>query len=160
MRRPDSGGGWPSIKYVLDLAARAGWARLWRAVRTKNACKTCALGMGGQRGAMRNEAGHWPEICKKSFQAMAADMQGCASSKRGPRFFWRSMLTASTLNRSLRLNSGHMPMPVRHLVSVKQSIAARSCVALAPPKSVPFSSQNSKSAIKTLLSSISGRCLF
>ncbi|HKQ48751.1 MAG TPA: FdhF/YdeP family oxidoreductase [Phycisphaerae bacterium] len=75
MQRPQSGGGWPALQYVLDLADRVGWRRLWRAVRTKNACKTCALGMGGQRGAMRNEAGHWPEICKKSFQAMAADMQ-------------------------------------------------------------------------------------
>lgn len=75
MQRPNSGGGWPAIQYVLDLADRVGWRRLWRAIRSKNACKTCALGMGGQRGAMRNEAGHWPEICKKSFQAMAADMQ-------------------------------------------------------------------------------------
>ncbi len=41
----------------------------------RNACKTCALGMGGQAGGMRNEAGHWPEVCKKSLQAMVADMQ-------------------------------------------------------------------------------------
>ena len=32
--------------------------------------------MGGQNGGMRNEAGHWPEVCKKSFQAMVGDMQG------------------------------------------------------------------------------------
>jgi molybdopterin-dependent oxidoreductase alpha subunit len=32
--------------------------------------------MGGQLGGMVNEAGHFPEICKKSIQAMAADMQG------------------------------------------------------------------------------------
>jgi molybdopterin-dependent oxidoreductase alpha subunit len=44
-------------------------------MRSKNACKTCALGMGGQKGGMRNEAGHWPEVCKKSLQAMVADMQ-------------------------------------------------------------------------------------
>jgi anaerobic selenocysteine-containing dehydrogenase len=31
--------------------------------------------MGGQMGSMRNEAGQWPEVCKKSLQAMAADMQ-------------------------------------------------------------------------------------
>src|SRR5690606_25252374 len=37
---------------------------------------TCALGMGGQRGGMVNEAGRFPEVCKKSVQAMAADMQG------------------------------------------------------------------------------------
>lgn len=49
---------------------------MWSAMRTKNACKTCALGMGGQKGGMVNEAGHFPEVCKKSLQAMAADMQG------------------------------------------------------------------------------------
>jgi len=32
--------------------------------------------MGGQRGGMTNEAGHFPEVCKKSLQAQAADMQG------------------------------------------------------------------------------------
>ena len=49
-------------------------------MRSKNACKTCALGMGGQAGGMVNEAGHFPEVCKKSLQAMAADMQGAISS--------------------------------------------------------------------------------
>lgn len=42
---------------------------------SRNACKTCAYGMGGQEGGMRNEAGSFPEFCKKSVQAMAADMQ-------------------------------------------------------------------------------------
>ena len=49
---------------------------MYRALRTPNACKTCALGMGGQLGGMVNESGHFPEVCKKSIQAMAADMQG------------------------------------------------------------------------------------
>jgi molybdopterin-dependent oxidoreductase alpha subunit len=57
------------------MANRVGWRRLWRAMTAKNACKTCALGTGGQSGGMRNEAGHWPEVCKKSLQAMVADMQ-------------------------------------------------------------------------------------
>jgi molybdopterin-dependent oxidoreductase alpha subunit len=57
------------------MANRVGWGRLWKAMTRRNACKTCALGMGGQRGGMRNEAGHWPEVCKKSLQAMVADMQ-------------------------------------------------------------------------------------
>lgn len=70
-----SGGGWAAIKYTLRMANRVGWRRLWQAMRSKNACKTCALGMGGQAGGMRNEQGHWPEVCKKSLQAMVADMQ-------------------------------------------------------------------------------------
>jgi molybdopterin-dependent oxidoreductase alpha subunit len=76
MRRVTSGGGWQAIWYTLRMARRVGWRQLWRAMRAKNACKTCALGMGGQQGGMRNEAGHWPEVCKKSLQAMVADMQG------------------------------------------------------------------------------------
>lgn len=44
-------------------------------MRSKNTCKTCAVGMGGQLGGMVNEAGYFPEVCKKSFQAMASDMQ-------------------------------------------------------------------------------------
>lgn len=75
MKRMKSGGGWKAIAYTLRMANRVGWLRLWRAMRSKNACKTCALGMGGQAGGMRNEAGHWPEVCKKSLQAMVADMQ-------------------------------------------------------------------------------------
>ncbi|MFM7148717.1 MAG: histidine kinase, partial [Gemmataceae bacterium] len=75
MRSPRSGGGLAAILYTLRMANRVGWWRLWKAMRSKNACKTCALGMGGQKGGMRNEAGHWPEVCKKSLQAMVADMQ-------------------------------------------------------------------------------------
>jgi molybdopterin-dependent oxidoreductase alpha subunit len=55
---------------------------------SRNACKTCALGMGGQAGGMRNELGHWPEVCKKSLQAMVADMQHGLQ----PEFFQRYSL--------------------------------------------------------------------
>jgi molybdopterin-dependent oxidoreductase alpha subunit len=57
------------------MASRVGWWQLWKAMTSRNTCKTCALGMGGQGGGMRNEMGRWPEVCKKSFQAMVADMQ-------------------------------------------------------------------------------------
>ncbi|MFO0837480.1 MAG: FdhF/YdeP family oxidoreductase [Phycisphaerae bacterium] len=85
MRTPRAAGGWRSILYALQMARQAGGLmRFYRALRSKNACKTCALGMGGQRGGMVNEAGHFPEICKKSMQAMAADMQGRIRAE-----FWR-----------------------------------------------------------------------
>src|SRR5215510_9524544 len=74
-KRPKTGGGWAALRYTLRMARRVGLWRLWKAMRSRNACKTCALGMGGQAGGMRNEAGHWPEVCKKSLQAMVADMQ-------------------------------------------------------------------------------------
>ena len=77
MRQPSSGGGWPAIFYAIRKARQGGglW-RMYKALRSRNACKTCALGMGGQKGGMVNEKGRFPEVCKKSIQAMAADMQG------------------------------------------------------------------------------------
>jgi molybdopterin-dependent oxidoreductase alpha subunit len=75
MKPMRSGGGWAAIAYTWRMARRVGIRRLWDAMRAKNACKTCALGMGGQAGGMRNELGHWPEVCKKSLQATVADMQ-------------------------------------------------------------------------------------
>ena len=75
--RVTTGGGWRAVLYTLKKSRQAGglW-KFWKAMRSRNACKTCALGMGGQAGGMVNEAGHFPEVCKKSFQAMVADMQG------------------------------------------------------------------------------------
>jgi molybdopterin-dependent oxidoreductase alpha subunit len=85
MKKLKSGGGWPAVWYTWKKARQAGGIlALWRAMRSKNACKTCALGMGGQRGGMVNELGHFPEVCKKSLQAMVADMQGAIKSE-----FWK-----------------------------------------------------------------------
>src|SRR5687768_5782417 len=81
MKIPGSGGGWQAIAYTLRTARKVGILNLWRAMRSKNACKTCALGMGGQQGGMRNEHGHFPEFCKKSLQPMASDMQGRIQEK-------------------------------------------------------------------------------
>jgi molybdopterin-dependent oxidoreductase alpha subunit len=74
--RVKSGGGFRAILYTFKKARQAGgpW-KLYKAMRSRNACKTCALGMGGQKGGMVNEKGAFPEVCKKSFQAMVADMQ-------------------------------------------------------------------------------------
>jgi molybdopterin-dependent oxidoreductase alpha subunit len=84
MHRPTHGGGWQAVAYTWRKAREVGGVgKLWKAMRSKNACKTCALGMGGQSGGMVNEAGHFPEVCKKSLQAMAADMQGAIK----PEFF-------------------------------------------------------------------------
>ena len=79
-----TGGGFRAVLYTFKKSREAGglW-KFWKAMRSKNACKTCALGMGGQAGGMVNEAGHFPEVCKKSFQAMVADMQGAVK----PTFF-------------------------------------------------------------------------
>jgi molybdopterin-dependent oxidoreductase alpha subunit len=70
-----AGGGIPAIKYSLKVAGKVGARNFIKSVFSKNTCKTCALGMGGQQGGMRNEAGHFPEICKKSMQAQLTDIQ-------------------------------------------------------------------------------------
>jgi len=74
--RVGSGGGFRAIWYTVKKGREAGglW-KLYRAMRSRNTCKTCALGMGGQKGGMVNEVGSFPEVCKKSLQAMVADMQ-------------------------------------------------------------------------------------
>ena len=77
----NSGGGWRAVGYSLKLARKVGFRAMWKAMRSKNACKTCAVGMGGQLGGMVNEGGYFPEVCKKSFQAMASDMQGAISDE-------------------------------------------------------------------------------
>src|SRR6476660_168924 len=90
MKRLRSGGGWRAIFYALKKSRQLGgvW-KLWQAMRSKNTCKTCALGMGGQTGGMVNEAGSFHEVCKKSLQAMAADMQGAIQPD-----FWSTYSTA------------------------------------------------------------------
>lgn len=79
-----SGGGFRAIRYTFKKGREAGGLiKLYRAMRSRNACKTCALGMGGQKGGMVNELGKFPEVCKKSLQAMVADMQPAI-----PKDFW------------------------------------------------------------------------
>ena len=81
--RVTAGGGWTAIGYSLRKGREAGGAlRLYRRLRSRNACKTCAYGMGGQRGGMVNEQGRFPEVCKKSIQAQAGDMQPPIAERR------------------------------------------------------------------------------
>jgi molybdopterin-dependent oxidoreductase alpha subunit len=77
VKLPRSAGGWGAIRYSLKMALRAGglWPML-KALASRNNCKSCALGMGGQAGGMRDEKGHFPAVCNKSFLAQASDMQG------------------------------------------------------------------------------------
>ncbi|MFM7141770.1 MAG: molybdopterin-dependent oxidoreductase, partial [Alphaproteobacteria bacterium] len=75
-RKPRAGGGTAAVRYTIEKGVEAGGVvAMARRLSRKNACKTCAVGMGGQQGGMRNEGGSFPEVCKKSVQAQAADMQ-------------------------------------------------------------------------------------
>ena len=80
---PKTIAGWHSIRYSLKLAMRFGFWEMWRSLFSKNSCKSCALGMGGQKGGMKDEAGGFPAVCKKSIYAQASDLQKAAT----PEFF-------------------------------------------------------------------------
>lgn len=118
MKKVRTGGGWPAVSYTLRKAQEAGGLlKLWKAMRSKNACKTCALGMGGQRGGMVNEAGHFPEVCKKSLQAMVADMQGAIGTE-----FWQKYSPTELRSFSPREleNCGRLTQPVLYTPELKR----------------------------------------
>ncbi len=75
MSRPIVGGGPKKVLYALNTLQRIGVRHATKALRSKNTCKACALGMGGQRGGMTNEAGEFPSVCNKSVQAQSTDIQ-------------------------------------------------------------------------------------
>lgn len=110
VKLPHRVGGWGAIRYSLKMARRAGglWPML-KALASRNNCKSCALGMGGQAGGMRDEKNQFPAVCNKSFMAQASDMQGVLPND----FF--SRLDISTLSkwspRELEL-SGRLTQPV------------------------------------------------
>lgn len=110
--RVGSGGGFRAIFYTWKKAWEAGgiW-KLYKAMRSKNACKTCALGMGGQQGGMVNEKGAFPEVCKKSLQAMVADMQPGIEPT-----FWQqnSLEQLQTLSPRELEHLGRLVQPIRY----------------------------------------------
>ena len=107
-----SGGGFRAIHYTFKKGREAGGLlKLFRAMRSRNACKTCALGMGGQKGGMVNEKGTFPEVCKKSLQAMVADMQPAIASD-----FWlkHSIEELKTFSPRKLENLGRLSQPIRY----------------------------------------------
>jgi len=68
--------GFNSIIDSFKIAHAVGYKQFFGSIISKNTCKTCALGMGGQKGGLVNEVNSFPEICKKSIQAQLTDIQG------------------------------------------------------------------------------------
>ena len=69
------GGGARKVLYTLDTVRRIGVGKAAKALGSKNTCKACAYGMGGQKGGMTNELGEFPSVCNKSVQAQSTDIQ-------------------------------------------------------------------------------------
>lgn len=109
-KRPRTAGGWGSILYSLQKSLKAGglWPMM-RALLTRNTCKSCALGMGGQKGGLRNEKGNFPEVCNKSIVAQASDMQGAIPSD----FFQRHNISELSTWSSFQLErAGRLVKPL------------------------------------------------
>ncbi len=73
--KPPIGGGLKAVQYVMSIAAEVGPRRLAETVRSKNTCKACAFGTGGQRGGLHNEHNPGIEICNKNIQAQSGDLR-------------------------------------------------------------------------------------
>ena len=69
------GGGPKKVLYTLRTASRIGLLNSAKALNSRNACKACGLGMGGQHGGMTNELDEFPSVCNKSIQAQSTDIQ-------------------------------------------------------------------------------------
>lgn len=63
------------IQYLFKIVREVGFSQFYRRLTSKNTCKTCAYGMGGQKGGMRNELGDILQYCTKSVQAQLTDIQ-------------------------------------------------------------------------------------
>lgn len=74
------GGGLKAIHYVMSIAGDVGPRKLAAAVRSKNTCKACAFGTGGQRGGLHNEHNPGIEICNKNIQAQSSDLRAAIPS--------------------------------------------------------------------------------
>lgn len=108
--RVSAAGGFAALAYTWKKGREAGGIlELYKRIRAKNACKTCAYGMGGQRGGMVNESGSFPEVCKKSLQAQAGDMQ----SPIGEAFFREHSIRELESWSSLRMEAaGRLAFPI------------------------------------------------
>lgn len=69
------GGGFHALRSVMYYAWQIGPFKLWRSLRSKNACKACAFGTGGQNGGLKNEAARSLEVCNKNIQAHTSDIR-------------------------------------------------------------------------------------
>src|SRR2546422_7949494 len=166
MARPRvaAGGGLAAVAYVLRKGREAGGLlRLYRRLRSRNACKTCALGMGGQQGGMVDEAGRFPEVCKKSVQAQAGDMPAPIAE----RYFRATPVAALERLGSAELERlGRLAFPLvaadgdTHFRRVSWAEAldrAGAALRAAPPEEVFFSSSGRSSNEAAFLMQLAAR---
>jgi molybdopterin-dependent oxidoreductase alpha subunit len=103
------GGGFKAVRSVLYYAAQIGPFKLWQTLRSKNACKACAFGTGGQKGGWHNELGRGLEVCNKNIQAHTSDIRPAVPAQV---FFTRSIAELAQLSAKQREDLGRLTLPL------------------------------------------------
>ncbi len=103
------GGGTKAIRSVLRYARKIGPFKLYQSVTSKNACKACAFGTGGQKGGLHNEGGRGLEICNKNIQAHLSDIRAAIPSQL---FFEKSIPELARLSGKQLEDLGRIGTPL------------------------------------------------
>lgn len=152
------GGGWKAIRSVLRYSSRIGPFKLWRTLSSRNACKACAFGTGGQNGGFWNEARHGIEICNKNIQAHLSDIRPGIPL---PLFLQKSIAELSQYSGKQLEDLGRLTMPLYkaagdlHYRPVAYDEAVQICTdrlgATAPERSFFYASGRSSNEAAFLL---------
>lgn len=104
-----TGGGFKAVRSVWRYGRQIGPLKLWQALHSKNACKACAFGTGGQKGGIHNESGRGIEFCNKNIQAHLSDIR---PSIPPTLFFERSITELSQLDGKGLEDLGRLTTPL------------------------------------------------
>lgn len=143
------GGGAKKVLYTLETVRRIGLRNSSKALKAKNTCKACGLGMGGQLGGMTNEKNEFPSVCNKSIQAQSTDIQSPIPAE----VFEHSIGELKQLSAKELEHMGRLNLPLykakdsQHFMPVSWGealeLAANKLSASAPDKSFFYSSGRS-----------------
>lgn len=103
------GGGFKAIKSVARYSIKIGPFKLLETLRSKNACKACSFGTGGQNGGIHNESNRGIEFCNKNIQAHLSDIREGISNTL---FFEKSIGELSQLSGKQLEDLGRLATPL------------------------------------------------
>lgn len=152
------GGGFKAIKSVFRYGMAIGPINLWRTLRSKNACKACAFGTGGQNGGLYNESRSGIQICNKNIQAHLSDIRpGIANTL----FLEKSIDTLAQLSGKELEDLGRLATPLykaagdSHFRPIQYddaiAICVEKCKACKPERSFFYASGRSSNEAAFLL---------
>ena len=104
-----TGGGIKAIRSVLRYTRKIGPFKLYRAVTSKNTCKACAFGTGGQNGGIHNESYKGIEICNKNIQAQLSDIRAAIPNQL---FLQKSIAELAQLSGKQLEDLGRLGTPI------------------------------------------------